>query len=73
MQPAGYYSVKNIYDMAGNVCEWTMEAENEEDRSARGGCFVDDGCNVSVSYRSSGDFASLSVRQYGFRVALYLK
>ena len=69
-QPTGYYAVKNIYDMAGNVIEWTMEAETEENRSARGGCFVD---NCSASYRSYGDPVSLRVEQYGFRVALYLK
>lgn len=25
VKPSGYRSLNNIYDMAGNVCEWTME------------------------------------------------
>ena len=31
------YAVKNIYDLAGNVSEWTMEAYDTNKRSYRGG------------------------------------
>lgn len=30
------YQMKNIYDLAGNVSEWTMEAGNTDLRSYRG-------------------------------------
>lgn len=30
------YAVKNIYDLAGNVCEWTMESYDTYDRVNRG-------------------------------------
>ena len=33
------YAVKNIYDMAGNVQEWTMETMGTNFRSTRGGEF----------------------------------
>ena len=36
-QPTGYHSVKNIYDMAGNVYEWTLEATNASYRDLRRG------------------------------------
>ena len=66
------YAVKNIYDMAGNVYEWTMEACVTGVRVSRGGH-----CN------SSGDGLPASNRFYntpdisygnliGFRVTLYL-
>ena len=31
----GFYSVKNIYDLAGNVYDWTLEASNTNDRVRR--------------------------------------
>ena len=65
------YAVKNIYDLAGNVYEWTMEAYNSTRR-------VNRGCN----YNGTGNYHPASIRAYntpsysnadiGFRSALYL-
>ncbi len=43
----------NIYDLAGNLFEWTQEAYDEEYRVIRGGCFYrDDSVTTGASYRS---------------------
>ena len=45
----------NIYDLAGNVYEWTQEAFITDLRASRGGsCFVD-GSNYPASSRGGGD------------------
>lgn len=61
----------HIYDLAGNVREWTTEAESSDDRVSRGGY-----------YSTSGSYDPCSIRNYsspgstdsglGFRLALYL-
>ena len=65
------WKVKNIYDLAGNVWEWTSEA----DRSYfifRGGCYSNDGGGRPVSYRLS--FPSNTIdNNIGFRSRLYIK
>ena len=73
-QVAGYsdkWMVKNIYDLAGNVWEWTSEA----DRSYfiyRGGSYSADGSFYPVSYRNFND-ASNAGGNVGFRSRLYIK
>ena len=65
------YKVKNIYDLAGNVGEWTMEYYTPG-RVYRGGYFSKTGVSNPVSNRERlvGNVA----RNYvGFRIALYLK
>ena len=67
------FALNNIYDMAGNIQEWTMEAyvgEPEIGRVGRGGFFMGVGSDIPVSYRyayvpNSGNLA--------FRIALYIK
>lgn len=59
---------KNIYDLAGNCYEWTMEARGTW-RSHRGGCA---GYEVPVYYRSSTIVADRA-GYYSFRPALYIK
>ena len=61
----------NIYDLAGNVCEWTTEVWLPDDQVSRGG-----GYSISGSYipsysriNSSPDLADGSI---GFRPAIYL-
>ena len=65
------YNVKNIYDLAGNVYEWTMEAFHTEYRVTRGGNW-----NVSATYAPASQRGNNnpdnSYDSIGFRVALYL-
>ena len=35
VENTGYYGVKNIYDLAGNVFDWTLEASNAYSRVIR--------------------------------------
>ena len=60
---------KNIYDLAGNVLEWTLKANNTSYRVIRGGKYNYD--NYSASTTSSGypNVASSN----GSRLALYIK
>ncbi len=65
------YDVKNIYDLAGNVYEWTMESYDTDFRVFRGGNYSYTGSGYPASYRfycspadSDGDI--------GFRLTLYL-
>lgn len=66
------YSMKNIYDMAGNIWEWTMEAYSTNLRVARGGSYNDDGSKCTVSNRSEHELSN-NLSNIGFRIALYLK
>ena len=66
------YRVKNIYDLAGNVYEWTMEANSANNRVLRGGSYNNAGSNYPASLRSSGRPGGSSNGVVGFRVALYL-
>ena len=65
------YQQKHIYDMAGNVDEWTMEACYTGDRVARGGSYSGNGSLYpeSLRYGYSPDFVYDDV---GLRLALYL-
>ena len=71
----GYYAEKNIYDLAGNVYEFTMETgifvDGLNSRVARGGAYAGNGKKHSASLRvvKSTDFAD---RQFGFRVVLLI-
>ena len=67
------YAVKNIYDLAGNVYEWTMEATNNGTRVVRGGNYNNSGIECPASCRSSSNSNPSSSNIYrGFRVALYI-
>ena len=65
------YRVNNIYDLAGNVYEWTMEAFLTN-RSTRGGSNSFDGSSCPASHRSSYSPGFDDDDDIGFRVALYL-
>ncbi len=67
------YKVKNIYDMAGNVWEWTMEVFISGTISARvlRGCGYNTEGGACVSYRGNG-FPYESREIFGFRLVLYL-
>ena len=62
----------NIYDLAGNVYEWTLEytAFTNKPCASRGGNYGGIGSYYPASYRISGDTA-YSVNSFGFRVSLY--
>ena len=66
------YAVNNIYDLGGNVTEWTMESYITNDRVSRGGIYDYSGSNFPASYRSSYYPSFDSTDYVGFRVTLYL-
>ena len=67
----GLYVKNNIYDLAGNVFEWTMESYGTNIRVSRGGNYFNSGSEYPSSDRfiNSPDFA---YPNFGFRVTLYL-
>ena len=66
------WKVKNIYDLAGNVWEWTSEADSSGFTS-RGGCYIIGlGSGLPVSYRNYLG-ASGPTSLFGFRLRLYIK
>ena len=68
---SGKWSVKNIYDLAGNVWEWTNEVYGSF-RVIRGGFYSISGDNDPVSYRHSIS-TSDTLANVGFRSRLYIK
>ena len=63
--------VKNIYDLAGNVAEWTMESYNTRYRICRGGSHIGSGYTDPVSCRTNlVPYNKLDT--LGFRIALYI-
>ena len=63
---------KGIYDLGGNVYEWTMEAYSTSHRAVRGGSYGSNGVSYPVSSRYNYS-STYTGTDYGFRVALYLK
>ena len=65
------WKTKNIYDLAGNVWEWTYEARSSY-RILRGGNYYEDGDGRPVSYRADCDPSNANYG-IGFRLRLYIK
>ena len=65
-------SPKNIYDLAGNVEEWTMESHFTLYRVSRGGAYNVSGASITSSNRFGNGEPSYSYPYLGFRVTLYL-
>ena len=65
------WKTKNIYDLAGNVSEWTSEARSSL-LIFRGGSYYNGGSGNPVSYRDSSN-ASNTYVLIGFRPRLYIK
>ena len=66
------YSVNNIYDMAGNVCDWTIEARDTDQRVRRGGGYNGSALEGPASYRGYYGPA-FSCSYGGCRSTLYVK
>lgn len=63
---------KNIYDLAGNVSEWTMEAYSNGSRTTRGGNLQVQGGSNAAAVRLAYEPSTVS-NLIGFRVCLYFK
>lgn len=65
-----YDLTKNIYDLAGNVVEWTLEANDASNRVYRGGIYY----NGFESASNTNNYnPTYSISSYGSRLALYIK
>lgn len=65
------YKVNNIYDLAGNVYEWTMESFFTVNRIIRGGYYENSDCSGPASCRGS-NYPYTNSPNVGFRIALYI-
>ena len=65
----------NIYDLAGNLMEWTQETTGSNSRIVRGGNYVSElGCNVSVRSPISVVDEDKGIQNaIGFRIAMYVE
>lgn len=66
------YAVNNIYDMAGNVYDWTLGANSSVYRAVRGGSFDDDGGSYYSASYDDGYYPTDSNATLGSRVTLYV-
>ncbi len=66
------FSLMNIYDIAGNVWEWTLENTSDVSRpcAARGGHYSYNGSDYPASIRDGGNMSG-SNSGVGFRISLY--
>lgn len=70
------FCTNNIYDMAGNLAEWTQEKAIYSGNIIRGGSCMENGNVAPMCYRShsdSGQSIYTRLAYVGFRVALYIK
>ena len=69
---AEYTKANNIYDLAGNVRDWTMEAYSTNYRVCRGGYYYTIGGSSPADSRNLNN-PTYSSSNYGCRSALYIK
>jgi len=62
---------KNIYDVAGNLFEWTKETNGADTRVVRGGCYVANAMQLAASrYTYTEETSNNAI---GFRISFYIK
>ncbi|MCI8273761.1 MAG: formylglycine-generating enzyme family protein [Clostridia bacterium] len=67
----GCFKVNNIYDLAGNAWDWTLEALNSSYRVARGGCSINGAAHFkSAIIRNHTDMDSGDLPYFGSRMVL---
>ena len=66
------FSVQNIYDIAGNVSEWTLEWTSSTGYSCtfRGGSYIYNGSNIPAANRSNSGTTN-GYNSIGFRLSLW--
>ena len=65
------YKMNNIYDLAGNAIEWTMESYNISSKSCRGSSYKNDGAQYPSSTRAP-IVPGLINETLGFRISMYI-
>jgi len=67
------FKKQNIYDIAGNVQEWTLETKGSDKTAVvyRGASGANTGSGFPASYRVYNTTANINNMDMGFRVALY--
>ena len=67
------YAVNNIYDMAGNVWDWTIEAYYTNMHVIRGGGYGYTALSCPASFRGNGNLPTASISDIGCRSTRYVK
>ena len=70
---AEYTKANNIYDLAGNVWDWTLEAHSTYLRVLRGGYYTSFGSGNPASYRNGYYDPTYYYLNLGCRSSLYIK
>ena len=66
------FKAYNLYDVAGNMWEWTTEQSTDNHAVIRGGSFINDGSDVPASLSNGNGGVGGSYFNFGFRVVLYM-
>ncbi len=67
------FKLYNIYDMAGNMWEWTAETASQDYAVLRGGSLINSGLTYPIVHSNGKNNVSIYNVNIGFRCVLYLK